>query len=139
MNRAKKSLFRLAILILLIPVVLLLLLRLFGENQMEVPILDDLTECKVDVRSTSVFLVGGDFSNAQKNQIKRLKNDLKDRSIVLRSAENSCFADTTAVYLLDTKKRLRGAYRLEQNEVNRLFVELDIIRLNENYGQGVSR
>jgi len=138
-NRARKSLFRLAILILLIPVVLLLVLRIFGENQMEVPIVDDLAECKIDVRSTSVFLVGKDFSNAQKNQIKRLKNDLKDRSIVLQNADNPCFTDTTAVYLLDTKKRLRGAYRLEQNEVNRLFVELDIIRLNENHGQGVSR
>jgi hypothetical protein len=138
-GNARRGLFKLGILILLIPVALVLLLRIFGENRMEVPVLQTISDCSLEIPTTAVFLTGKAGSTAQMNQLKRLKKQLDERNISLFEKPRPCLGDSLAILLIDGERKLRGRYHLEHKEVNRLLVELDIVRLNEKNNSGVSR
>lgn len=134
----RKSLFRLAILILILPVGIVLFLHTFGENKMEIPVLSSLDDC--DIKSgTHLILSGVVSTNSQKNQLARINKRISTKQVDFRAAEAECFSDTLALLLVDQQADLRGTYQLEHNDINRFFAELDILLMTENYGKGVSR
>lgn len=135
---ARKGLFRLAILILLIPVGLLLVLHFFGENRMDVQVMQSLKSCDLP-DGTKVLLGGFDLDASKTNQLTRIEKMLEKKKVEILKANSECFTDTVAIYLVDKHQNLRGSYLLEQNEVNRLFAELDIVVMQDNYGESVSR
>ena len=138
-RQGRSSLFRFAIIILAIPVVLLLVLHFFGRNEMSVPVLQELASiCESDGEIT-VVMTGAINETSVSNQLKRVERGLERKGLTLASTGITCFRDTTALHLIDSQSRLRGSYLLEQHEVNRLFVELDIVREQESYGREVSR
>lgn len=105
---------------------------------MDVEMKKPLTSC--DLNSiTNVMLGGQGFSVAQLNQISRVEKVMKKKRLELVDAPLDCFTDSVAVYLVDKKNNLRGSYLLEQGDINRLFVELDIVLMQDNYGEPVSR
>ena len=137
MSKTFKGLSRLGLLILF-PIAILLTLHFFGENKLEVDSLGSLDGC-IEVKHTSVILRGIDLQVPEQNQVTRIERTLERKNLVLISSREQCLGDSTAVYLVDKEKILRGAYNLEQGDVNRLFVELDIVLMNDNYGESISR
>lgn len=134
----RKALFRFVLLILFIPVGLLLVLHFFGENRMEIPTLGTYNDCGL---SNELLLVqsGSAQSNLERNQLIRLEKKLTSKNLVLDVSPKACLGDTLAILLFDKRHQLRGSYLLEQSDINRLFAELDILLMNESYGEGVSR
>jgi len=106
---------------------------------MDVRVISSLDDCSFSSGNVRVYLTGNGFSTGQQNQIKRLERQLGDKHVDFVTGHDTCLSDTAALLLIDSKNQLRGTYALEQLEVNRLLVELDIVYLNENYDQGVSR
>lgn len=138
MSNPRKGIFRLAILILALPLGMVFFLHFFGSNRMDVPILASLKDCESS-KNVKVVLSGAPFSNDQKNQLTRIDKRLASKGLTLDKGDQSCYSDSLAVLLIDSKTNLRGSYWLEQNDVNRFFAELDIVLLIENYGKEVSR
>ena len=134
----RKALFRFVILILFIPVGLLLVLHFFGENRMDIPKLAVIDNCGLPNVMT-VIQSGEVVNNLERNQLLRVNKKLASRNLEVDKSAWSCVGDTLAILLFDKRHQLRGAYKLEQSDVNRLFAELDILIINENYGEGVSR
>jgi len=134
----RKSLFRLAILILILPVGIVLFLHTFGENKMEIPVLASLDDCEVK-KGTHLLLTGLARTNNQKNQLARINKRITSKRMNIDTAQGKCFSDTLALLLIDQQSNLRGMYELEHNDINRFFAELDILLMVENYGKGVSR
>ena len=137
MSVGKKGLFRLAIIILAIPVVLLLVLHFFGRNEMRVEMKSEI-DC--DFSSETQVILNGEVSgNEGINQMSRVTRSLDRKNVQLKQISDSCLGDSTALHLVDRDNFLRGSYNLNQLDVNRLFVELDIIRQQDAYGREVSR
>ena len=134
----RKSLFRLAILILVLPVGIVLFLHTFGDNKMEIPVLSSLDNCGVK-KGTRLLMTGLAETNIHENQLARIKKKIASKRIELDFAAGECFSDTLALLLVDQRSNLRGTYELEHNDINRFFAELDILLMIENYGKGVSR
>ncbi len=105
---------------------------------MDVQVMQSLKSCDLP-DGTKVLLGGSDLDVSQTNQVTRIEKVLQKRRIEILKANPECFSDTVALYLIDKKQNLRGSYLLEQNEVNRLFAELDIVLMQDNYGESVSR
>jgi hypothetical protein len=134
----RKALFRFVLLILFIPVGLLLVLHFFGKNRMEVPNMGLIEDC--DLPNQLVIIQSGiPENNLQKNQLLRINKNLSFKGLVLNTETRSCMGDTISILLIDKEHQLRGAYYLDQAEINRFFAELDILLMNESYGEGVSR
>ena len=126
----KRSFFKITILIIIfgVPVFWYLFLQLFGENKFELyPI--RLVEHTCWNASDLIFLVRHPENVAQENQLTRLETLLSDRSVQLTKDSVNCLVDTAthALYLFDQKK-LIGYYDLTILEVDRLIVELDLMR-----------
>ena len=134
----RKALFRFVLLILLIPVGLLLVLHFFGENRMEIPIMRVVSNCGLHDQLT-VVQSGVPVNNLERNQLIRVNKKLASKNLPLDATVRECLGDTLAILLFDKKHQLRGSYYLEQADINRLFAELDILIMNESYGEGVSR
>jgi len=135
----RKSLFRFAILILIIPVGLLLVLHFFGENRMEIPVLGSMQSCDLPDGQVNVLMSGDSLTNLQRNQLQRVSKTLKAKGLLLNNEPRACLGDTLAILIVDMQGQLRGTYALEQTDINRMFMELDILLMNEQYGEGVSR
>ena len=138
MSNPRKGLFRLAILILALPLGMVFFLHFFGTNRMDVPILVSLKDCESS-KNVKVVLSGTPASNDQKNQLSRIDKRLVSKGLALSIGDQSCYSDSLAILLIDSEANLRGSYFIEQNDMNRFFAELDIVLLMENYGKGVSR
>jgi len=134
----RKSLFRLALLIIVLPLGVIIFLHTFGDNRMEIPVLSSLADCEVK-KGTHVLLTGVATTNTQKNQLARVNKRLRSTLVELDTARGECFSDTLALLMIDRKSDLRGTYELEHSDINRFFAELDILLMVENYGEGVSR
>lgn len=134
----RKSLFRLAFLLLVLPVGIVFFLHSFGENKMEIPVLSSLKECGVE-KSTHLLVTGTPVVSAEKNQLDRIRKRTASKQIELSLASGACFSDTLALLLIDQQSNLRGTYELAHNDINRFFAELDILLMIENYGKGVYR
>ena len=134
---AKGSLFRLAFLILLLPAGILLFLHFFGQNKLDVPVYDEVT-CKINGR-TKVVLTGIVETNINRNQKNRLVKKLESKGLKLDTTDYNCLPDSLSLILIDKKNFLRGSYDLNHKDIGRFFAELDIVLLNDNYGEGVSR
>ena len=89
--------------------------------------------------TVKVVISGTTYSNDHKNELARINKKLASQGMSIDKGDQACFSDSLAVLLIDSKMNLRGAYSLEQGEINRFFAELDIVLLIENYGKGVSR
>jgi len=139
MAGARKSLFRFAILILIIPVGLLLVLHFFGENRMEIPVLGTMQSCRLQQGKIHVLMSGDSLTNPQRNQLQRIDKTLKSKGLMLDQSPRSCLGDSLAIFIVDKEQQLRGSYELEQTDINRMFMELDILLMNEQYGEGISR
>lgn len=105
---------------------------------MDVPVLQSVQSCDLP-RKIGVYLSGDTLTRVQQNQLTRVNRTLSKKSMSEVLLNGTCFGDTTALVLVDGQRQVRGMYYLEQTDVNRLFAELDILRMNESYGQGVSR
>lgn len=139
MAGARKSLFRFAILILIIPVGLLLVLHFFGENRMEIPVLGSMETCELEKGQVHVLMSGEALTNPERNQLQRVGKTLVAKGLTLDGSPRTCLGDSLAILIVDMRQQLRGTYILEQTDINRLFMELDILLMNERYGEGVSR
>lgn len=134
----RKALFRFVLLILFIPVGLLLVLHFFGENRMEIPNLGVFENCGLPNKLT-IIQTGESENNLERNQLLRINKKLSSKNMEMDVTPRNCLGDTLAILLFDKKHQLRGSYYLEQSDINRLFAELDILIMNDSYGEGVSR
>lgn len=141
MGVSRKGLFRLALLILAIPVILLLTLHFFGENRMSVETNTPLKNCGLRNSEVSVHLSSPLLLKTieEKNQLARVLKALDKKKIAFDSSDYPCFGDTLSLLMVDDENNLRGSYYLEHSDINRLFVELDIVKLQSSYGREVSR
>lgn len=140
MGVSRKGLYRLALLILLIPISILLVLHFFGENRMVVEMNVSLKDCNLKNESVTIHLSkSSDLEISERNQLSRVEKTLSRKRVSFDDGVYPCFGDTLALLMIDKKNNLRGSYVLEHSDINRLFVELDIIMLQEIYGEEVSR
>lgn len=123
---------------LVLPVGVILFLHFFGENRMKVPVLHSLADCEIR-RETYFFLTGLVATNHQKNQLARINKRIASKQMVLDTAQGGCLSDTLALLMIDKRSDLRGSYALEHADINRFFMEMDILLMVENYGEEVSR
>lgn len=136
-SAGKKSIFRLAIIILAIPVAMLLVLHFFGRNEMKVEIMRPISCVGVD--EVRVVLNNPVKEKEAQNQLNRVIRSLAKRRTRFDTLRDTCLGDTIAFHLIDRSNMLRGSYEVNQKDVNRLFIELDIIRQHDAYGREVSR
>lgn len=105
---------------------------------MEVSVLQRV-QCSENSK-TLVYLVNSEpFDKSQVNQIRRVERTLDRKGMEMDSLPLDCLGDSIAFHLIDRDRNLRGSYLLTQQDINRLFVELDIVLLQDNYGREVSR
>ncbi|MCP4456648.1 MAG: hypothetical protein GY816_01270 [Cytophagales bacterium] len=124
--------------ILLIPVGAVIVNVFFGEQKTKVPIVASLEDCEIR-KETHLLLTGNSNLKNHKYQLTRVYDKILERGVELDTVTGSCFADTLALLLIDGRSDLRGVYKVEQRDINRLFNELDVLLMIENYGKGVSR
>jgi hypothetical protein len=105
---------------------------------MEIPNLGVIENCELP-NELVVLQSGKTTDNNQRNQLLRIVKKLDDKGLSLDNGLRPCLGDTLAILLVDRAHQLRGAYKLDQAEMNRFFAELDILLMNEKYGEGISR
>lgn len=99
-----------------------------------------LENCDLANEKVTVHLSQGQLMEMdERNQLSRVERILKRKKLVIDETDYPCFGDTLGLLIIDKENNLRGSYLLEHSDISRLFVELDIIILQESYGKGVSR
>lgn len=116
-----------------VPVIWYLFLQLFGENQFELEVLGKLDSSCLSAQST-VFLLHKDYDMESQNQLRRLSTFLEDHDIILFKDSMNCFSipEQPPLMLVDGENNLRGRYDITLKEIDRIMVEVDLLKSLEN-------
>jgi len=127
--------------VFLIPVGWYLFLQLFGDNNFNLIVKDDLPDT-CEISEISILLISDSLSISEKNYFMRVEYGAKERSIpIIASADSiyDCIKPTGESLVLINKQGIWGEYSLSREGVDQLLTELDILMLQENYGREASR
>lgn len=128
----KRRIVKVTILLIIfgVPVIWYLFLQLFGENKFELKPIRTISE-SCPIAPSLIYLAQKPSDLTQENQLNRLISLLNDRNQTIDSSYVSCISDTAhyALYLIDEEQQLRGYYDLTILEVDRLVVEIDLLKV----------
>ena len=112
-----------------VPIIWYLFLQVFGENKFELEPIRMLNET-CSIAPNKVYLAKMPASLDEENQLNRLKFQLKSRGELVQEGSVQCISDTAQfpLYMIDDKQQLRGMYDLTILDVDRLIVEIDLIK-----------
>lgn len=135
-----KGLKRLIFLIVfLIPVCWYLFLQVFGKNNFSLNDPIPLSGCDSFLEITAIFQADS-LDLPKQNQLRRVEYGINQRGIsLIRNDSLFDCLETDADLLIVSKSGLWGSYILERDGVDRFFTEIDILKIQESYGEGVSR
>lgn len=126
----------------MIPVVWYLILQLFGDNRFALDSLEIIPNgCTIHdgitviSRDDSLSIVETNYMNRVVYAVDKRKADLKYEN----SEYFQCINQNDADLVLVNEKGLWGAYSLSRKGVDQLLTELDILTLQQSYGEGTSR
>ena len=100
-----------------------------------------LGEC-MEVKTLTVGRTSDSISLAQTNYLERVTYAVDKRDIVLQTFEKDffeCINQSNADIVLLNEEGLWGAYELSREGVDLLLTELDILLLQDSYGEGAYR
>lgn len=142
MSSLNKGLARLIfIVVFLIPVAWYLILQLFGDNSFSLQLKEPIADC-IQINEIAVIRTADSISLAETNYLKRVEYATEQRDIKLQKREKeffNCINQSDADLVLINEDGLWGGYELTREGVDLLLTELDILIMQNSYGEGSHR
>ena len=129
------------IVVFLIPVAWYLILQLFGDNKFSLTPIGSLNDC-VESAEVQIIRSSDAVSIAEKNYLDRVLYYANKRSIEVLQKDDfffQCVNQSDADLVLINEAGVWGAYALSREGVDLLITELDILILQQTYGEGAER
>ncbi|MEQ9466533.1 MAG: hypothetical protein RLN88_03925 [Ekhidna sp.] len=128
--------------VFLIPVTWYLILQLFGDNQFALNSLEPVPDGCTRYTAITVVAREDSLSVVETNYMNRVIYAAEKRKAILKYESSEYFScinqiDTDLVLVND--EGLWGAYSLSRKGVDQLLTELDILTLQQSYGEGTTR
>ncbi len=129
------------IVVFLIPVVWYLILQLFGSNTFALELKYQVDSC-YQASEVVVIRTSDSLSITEQNYLQRVEYATTQKSISLVEKDQDffqCINQSEADLVLINEQGLWGGYELSREGVDVLLTELDILILQNTYGEGAYR
>lgn len=129
------------ILVFLIPIAWYLILQLFGDNSFSLELKQPLNDC-FQPKGITIVRTSDSISLAKRNYLNRVKYAIDRNSISFQEMDAeffNCINQPDVDLVLLNEEGLWGGYVLSREGVDLLLTELDILILQNLYGEGAYR
>ena len=119
-----------------------LLLQLFGDNRFSLTQVSEIPSDCLQFNVISVVSIDDSLSIVETNYMNRVvyAADKRKANLIYESQSFfDCINQSDADLVLVNEEGLWGAYQLSREGVDQLLTELDILTLQQTYGEGASR
>lgn len=126
----------------MIPVTWYLILQLFGNNTFSLQLISELSPDCGEFPSVTVVVKNDSISLVQKNYMDRVQFGTEKRATVVEFKDQfffKCINQMDADLVLVSDDGLWGSYTLTRDGVDQLLTEIDILLLQQSYGESARR